>query len=172
MPQNPSAAADIQLFQAFTSGIPLAACRITPKPSKGVKAIKGAPAASICTSSPLSASPASWLPIHYAKSTMYRRDYTCVLPLVSVPGCGPVKREFAWRFGTDSSEPDVELWLREKIMYAPSESLDREQLFGNYYQRGNRVYPKGVLEVRRGGGIEFEMGVVLGMLAVLEMKGG
>jgi hypothetical protein len=62
--------------------------------------------------------------------------------------------------------------LREKIMYAPSESLDREQLFANYYQRGNRVFPKGVLEVRRGGGIEFEMGVVLGMLAVLEMKTG
>lgn len=90
-----------------------------------------------------------------------------------VPGCKAVKREFAWRFGDVSAvEPDVELWLREEVRYSPYQSVDREQLFANYWRRGTMLIEKGVLEVRRGGGWEFEMGVVLGMLAVLELKRG
>jgi len=108
-----------------------------------------------------------------AGGTAYRQHYICSLPVVVVPGCKAIKRDFAWRFGDlDRGEPDVELWLREGLMYAPREGLDREQLFANYWRRGTRLVEKGVLEVRRGAGWEFEMGVVLGMLAVLEMKSG
>ena len=59
--------------------------------------------------------------------------------------------------------------MKEPIPYPPHESIDREQLFARYFARPTRLYEKGVLEIRRGGGLQFEFGVVVGMLAVLEL---
>lgn len=169
--QDPSAVADIQLFTAFSSSPADAACKIPPKPAK---AAKGVPVATTCTSLPLSAS-ATWLPLQKASFSTYREHYGGALPLVMVPGCRPVLRNFAWRLAGQGIEADVELWLKDPLPYLPHEGIDRGLLFARYFARSTKLYEKGVLEIRRGGGLEFELGVVVGLLAVLrlsEWRGG
>lgn len=159
--QDPSAVADVQLFTAFRADAPHAACRMAAK--KGSKEV-----AMTCTSDPLHEG-ATWRPLLRAKSTVYRTDFTGSLPLVMVPGCRPVWRNFSWRFGTPPHAA-VELWLRDEVPYSPYQSLDRAQLFANYHDaRSTGLYEKGVLEMRRGGGLQFEYGVLVSILSVLEL---
>jgi hypothetical protein len=165
--QDPSAVADIQLFTAFSTNTAEAACRITPKSGKGYKS---GPVATTCTFLPVSET-AVWRPLSKSSSMTYRENYAGSLPLVMVPGCRPVWRNFSWRFGQDATnnEAAVELWLKDQLPYPPHESIDRGQLFAQYFVRSTRLYEKGVLEIRRGGKLQFEFGVVVGMLAVLEL---
>lgn len=128
--QDPAAVADIQVFTAYSSEPANAAGKIPPKPTKGAMA-KRAPVATICTSLPLH-SAAEWFPLYKASSMIYREHYHCTLPLVMVPGCRPVLRNFAWRLGQTTlgaTEADVELWLKDPLPYAPYQSIDRGQLF-------------------------------------------
>jgi len=103
---------------------------------------------------------------------MAPHDYSSSLLLVMVPGCQPVWRNFRWRFaqGAANDEAAVQLWLKDPLPYSTSQGmLERGQLFAQYFAKPTRLHEKGVLEIRRGGGLQFEFGVVVGMLAVLEL---
>lgn len=179
--QDPSAIADIQIFTAFTSEAPLAACRVTPKvnitkTARFAKLAKGhgPPLATVCTASPLSPT-ATWQPLHKFSSLSSICDYSGRIPLVMVPGCSPVVRNFAWRIGQTYNQALLELWLKgEGEEDEPVESANRSQLFARYYGHGQRqgqVKPyikKRILEIRRGGGLEFEFAIVLQVIAILQ----
>ncbi|KAF4627501.1 hypothetical protein G7Y89_g10649 [Cudoniella acicularis] len=160
---DPEVANDIQLFKAFSSDL-VAACRISPK-----KGVKGPPPTAFFSLAPL-AEGTKWHPLTKFSSMTTIGSYCCALPLVMVPGCPPVLRNFIWRLGKEMGEAEVELWLSDKTQYAP-EGWDRGQLFARYYgSKGTRFIGKCILEIRRGGGLEFELGVVVGVLAVLQLS--
>lgn len=169
---DPSAIADIQIFAAFTSGPPLAACRFPVKR-------KGDPVVNICSALPLSPS-ALWRPFYKSgsmTSIAYRENYYGSLPLVMIPGCSAAPRNFAWRINPGPhNEAHLELWLKDPLPYKTTEGIDRKQLFARYYgagpapQTGQRSFiEKRVLEVRRGCGIEFEFSALLGVFAIIEL---
>jgi hypothetical protein len=47
----------------------------------------------------------------------------------------------------------------------------RENVYATWYYEKVWVFEKGVLEIRRGGGLQFELGVVISALAVIKMRG-
>jgi hypothetical protein len=81
----------------------------------------------------------------------------------------PSLSNFLWKILGKGQEPDVELWLNDSSSYPP-DSMYRSETFARYFDRNTLLHEKGVLEIRRGGGIAFEFGVVLGVLAVLELE--
>jgi hypothetical protein len=158
--RNASATTEIQIFQAFSSEPAVATCRIPPKRTKGA-------IVTMCIAQLLPTS-APWLEmIISAYST---RECYGLLPIVKIPGCKPVLMNFAWRFHQGFDKADLELWLESPLPYAPVEGHDYRQLFASYYKRGTKHIEKNVLEIRRGGGLQFEYVTLLGIFAVLEMK--
>lgn len=96
------------------------------------------------------------------------------MPIVIVPGCKPVMCNVSWRLAPRLSpnpmEADVELWLKEPLPFT-ADIFDSVLLLARYYDRNTRIYEKGTLEIRRGCGIDFEYGAVLGIFAALELAG-
>jgi hypothetical protein len=200
MSEDPSANIEIQIFEAFTSGPALATCRTSPKDPestklkfsnmKNIKNIKNItriakspPVASVCTASPESPD-AKWQAL-YKSSALTWSYFSGRIPLVMVPGCGPVLRNFVWRIGQASNQAQLELWLKEELDDETAtegssnpEGSNRAHLFARYYGHGQKqghakpFIKKHILEVRRGGGIEFEFAVILEVLAILHLIKG
>jgi hypothetical protein len=145
-------APDIQLF-ATSNPLPVAAARITRNPSKSD------PLATICTTPPHLAATV-WRPLLPAARP---DNYMASIPIVTVPGLRGSVRAFAWR----TTGRGLELWWRSPTHGA--ETAAEQPVFARCTFRGSTDYPENVIEVRRGGGLEFELGVVLGMAVVLQL---
>lgn len=150
---HPSADPAIQVFDLF-SPLPVATARLNPAVTT----------TTTCTNNPAGDNP-KWRPITL-------QAYS-ILPLVVIPGMGTVERSVRWQHTTKYST-HLELWLREPLFGisaggAPGTMPWRDMLLARYGVEGVGFSADRVLEVRRGGGIEFELGVVVQAFAILEM---
>jgi hypothetical protein len=170
MARNTSAFDTILLFDALDSKNPITTCCMVTKSANGARLTAGAPVATMCTRPEaeyqLSAVTTStpWIPI-YRMGFFAVNDYTFQLPVVMVPGCRPFMRSFGWM---------CRPWgcLELKMTDDRIEHIGtRENIYATWYYEKGWVFEKGVLEIRRGGGLQFELGVVISALAVIEMRG-
>lgn len=157
---------DIAVFPAFSdSKLLVASIRFIKNPKKN-EAI-----ATICMASPHLPSTRS-LSLFKASSLAYGQDYRSSIPIIAVPGMSPTLKTFVWR--TTISAPYFELWLDGPL---PNQSQNQHQLrdaawdnkylFATCNPPGPGQRHDNIIMVRRGGGLEFELAVILEMIAIL-----
>lgn len=160
-----SIAGDVQIFPANSpEAPPIAGARLL-----SLSKNKKDPVAMICTSGP-SHPQAAWRPISRPAGSSTLETYLSSIPIVTVPGIAPTHHQFTWR--TTYPEPFYELWWQEGPLpfasqngYFP-ESRDRAYVFATISRRAHAA-GNNLIEIRRGGGFEFEMSVILGMFVCL-----
>jgi hypothetical protein len=108
---------------------------------------------------------AQWREFMKAHQMNPRDDYIVDdVPVVQVPGLKAQRKPFAWR--TRECHPDIELWWRGPLRYQPRDYIDREKLFATFTFKSVERQ-ENVLELRSGGGIEFEYGAILELISIL-----
>ncbi|OBT85758.1 hypothetical protein VE02_05812 [Pseudogymnoascus sp. 03VT05] len=142
---DPSPTTDpaIQLFD-FDDPFPLAAARMPPFVTT---------AASICTREPAGAG-AIWHPLH--------ETHAALLPLEIVPGLPVVNRAVSWSCARSTS--DLKCTLMGSLFGWSGDGL----VLARYGMVGPGFRADMVFDILRGGGIEFELGVVVQAFARLE----
>ncbi|KIN08955.1 hypothetical protein OIDMADRAFT_48798 [Oidiodendron maius Zn] len=154
---------DIQIFPAFDTTLPaVAAARLSSNPKS-----KSEPPAMICTSEPYLPD-ARWMPLTRAPTFVVGEDYRISIPIVTVPGAAPVQRQFTWR--TSLCEPFFELWWDGPLPHVSPRGFIKDDRDSRYvFATVVRAAETGgnLIEIRRGGGLEFELAVVLGMFVIL-----
>lgn len=147
---KPSDVDDILIFPASgDANIPVAAAKLAINPKKSE------PVAHICTASPHLPN-ASWRPLTKT-SLLSPHDYKCDIPLVTVPGQNPVLHPFNWR--TSLSENQYyELWWFGQFDFMCH--------FAMCTPKPEGAYPDPLIQIRRGGGLQFELSVILGMFTI------
>ncbi|KFY43652.1 hypothetical protein V494_01857 [Pseudogymnoascus sp. VKM F-4513 (FW-928)] len=148
---HPAADPAVQVFDLFDP-LPLAAARLHPAVTT----------ATTCTNGPAGDNP-KWRPINQQNHTM--------LPLVAIPGIPPIERSVRWQ-NTNKQSKHLELYLREPLFgkwYNESDS-PRDQLLARFGIHGMAFSSDRVIEIRRGGGLEFELGVLVQAFAVSEAE--
>jgi hypothetical protein len=161
---NPSDVGDVLVFPAFSSAsLPVAAIRLAKNPKKGE------PLATICTLMPHAVN-ARWRPLVKASSLAYGEDYRSSMPIVIIPGLKPSVRSFTWR--TTMSAPYMEVWWEGPLPYmSPRQSnpveRDFRYIFASCMLKGLGGSNENIIQIRRGGGLEFELAVILEMFAIL-----
>jgi hypothetical protein len=157
---------DIQIFSASDTALPaIAAARLSLEPKSRSK-----PVAMICTSKPYLPD-SHWRPVTRASMLSYDEDYHSAPPIVTVPGTAPTYQQFAWR--TNQCDPLFELWWDGPIVHtAPcnyiKDQRDPRHVFATMVRKSEKT--DNLIEIRRGGGLEFELSVVLEMFAILHHK--
>lgn len=163
LPTDPSALGDILIFPAFSSSSdPIAAARLTKNPKRSD------PIAQLCTASP-HLSNAKWRPILKAPPLSYGADYKCSIPIITVPGSKPIMKEFTWQ--TKLPAPYYQLWWDGAFPSEPEyqhsqRAFDARSIFATFTPKSVSRSPENLIRLRRGGGLEFELSVVLGMIAI------
>jgi hypothetical protein len=156
---------DIQVFPAFDPALPaVAAARLSRNPKS-----KSEPVAMICTSDPYLPD-ARWRSLTRASTLALSEDYRSSIPIVTVPGTAPTHHQFAWR--TSLCEPFFELWWEGPLPHVSSRGFtkddrDSRYLFATVVRRVAET-EENLIEIRRGGGLEFELNVVLEMFVILQ----
>ena len=156
---------DILIFPAFSSTtVPVAALRRVKDPKRTD------PLAWICTRMPQAAN-ARWLPVTKAASLVYGEVYRSQVPIVTTPGLPKAVRSFVWRAPLlTPSAPYMEIWWEGPLPYMSqrqSSHDDFRYIFATCMLKGVGGSKENVIQIRRGGGLEFELTVILGMFAVL-----
>ncbi|OBT39483.1 hypothetical protein VE00_10121 [Pseudogymnoascus sp. WSF 3629] len=150
---DPHIAADpaIQVFDLFNP-LPLATARLHPAVATSQS----------CTRDPAGDNP-KWRPLsllHFSS-----------IPLIVIPGMAPIERSVRWQHTTKYST-NLELWMRDPLFGisagAAQTTVPRELLLARYGIEGVGFIADRVLEIRRGGGMEFELVVLVQAFAILE----
>jgi hypothetical protein len=158
---------DIQIFSAHDTSLPaVAAARLSNKSQS-----KKEPTATICTSSP-HLSNALWRPVTQAKGMLASDDYHTAIPIVTVPGRAPVPSHFSWRVNTNVlAAPYYQLWWNGPLPMISAKRLSNEppgpeHLFAAMLRKTSEG-GENVLEIRRGGGLDFELSVLLELFVIM-----
>lgn len=158
---------DVQIFWASEpSQPPVAAARLSPPNTKRTEAV-----AMICCSEP-HLPDAHWTAL--IRSTLFSmgEDYRMSIPVVTAPGLAPTPCQFGWRTGM--CDPLIELWWDSPLPYSVERLYSKNDRDSRYLfatgVRGTPEKPENLIEMRRGAGMEFEMTVVLGFLAILHQQ--
>lgn len=159
---------DIQIFPASDAALPaVAAARLTTTPYD-----KNVPLATLCTSEP-HLPEAHWRPMSRASTFAIGEDYRSSMPIITVPGIAPVMRQFAWRTGL--CKPVFELWWDGPLPLASSSGYVKGDRDFRYVfatvdtgTAGTGYFGHNLIEIRRGGGLEFELSVVLETFVILQ----
>jgi hypothetical protein len=158
---DPTKIGSIQIFSASNPDYPVAAARIPSNPKKNE------PVATLCTSSPHLPN-SQWEALTRSGGTFSVDDYAVLMPLVTIPGRTPTKYQFAWR--TTLPKPLYQLlWNQGPLPLTPSSANPDDQRGSD---RTFAMVSKGesVIEMRRGGGLAFELSVVLGFFVILGLR--
>jgi hypothetical protein len=163
---DPASIGDVLVFEASrpSPSLAVAAVRFTKNPQKTD------PIASICTSSPHLPN-SNWRTLHKTSTFSSVDDYRSSIPVVTIPGLLPTMRSFAWR--TTSTSPYFELWWDGPLPYQKTtrsaHPLERDfrHLFATCVPRATGLNHDNLIEIRRGGGLDFELTVVLEVFAIL-----
>ncbi|OBT73091.1 hypothetical protein VF21_07605 [Pseudogymnoascus sp. 05NY08] len=149
-----SIAADpaIQVFDLFNP-LPLATARLHPAVATSQS----------CTRDPAGDNP-KWRPLSL--------QHFSSIPLVVIPGMAPIERSVRWQHTTKYST-NLELWMRDPLFGISAgggtqTTMPREMLLARYGIEGVGFIADRVLEIRRGGGMEFELVVLVQAFAILE----
>ncbi|TVY47284.1 hypothetical protein LCER1_G008520 [Lachnellula cervina] len=145
---------NIQIFPASNSTLPaIAAARLSANPKS-----KNEPSATICTSSPTQPD-ALWRPL--TRTGMFSIEgYQSTIPIITVPGRAATPHQFSWRTGS-LSEPLYQLWWDGPLPLVPTFGFMRDQ-------RGSEG--DNLVEIRRGGGMDFELSVILELFVILHLR--
>jgi len=154
---------DILIFSASDTALPaVAAVRLSRDPQS-----KTEPVAMICTSEP-SLSGASWRSL--ARSSLFGagEHYNSLIPIITVPGMAPALHKLGWRV----REPFFELWWDGPLplMWPRGFRNDDRELsyvFARVVTKESNI-GENLIEMRRGGGLEFELTVVLQIFVILQ----
>lgn len=158
---------NIQVFPAFDTTLPaVAAARLSANPKS-----KSEPSAMICTSSP-HLPDALWRPL--TRTGMLSVEaYQTSIPIVTVPGRAPASHQFSWRTGS-LSEPFYQLWWDGPLPLVPASRFMHDQRGSEYVfatmARKTAEGGENLIEIRRGGGLDFELSVVLELFVILHFK--
>lgn len=164
---DPTKIGNIQIFPASdATGPAIAAARISAN-SKD----KSQPSATICTSLP-HLPDASWRPL--TRTGMLSVDaYQTSIPVNTVPGRAPVPHQFSWRTGSISA-PFYQLWWDRPLPLVPASMFMQDQRGSEYVfatmARKTAEGGENLIELRRGGGLDFEMSVLLELFVILHFK--
>lgn len=160
--KDPSAVGDITIFPSSgTSSAPVAAARYGKNPKKGD------PVATICSSSPHLQEPL-WLPLTKDRAITSMADYKSSIPIVAVPGMPPTHQAFGWH--VLYARPNLELFWEGPLPLQSSRAHARAERDYNYPIATCLVGEAGgdiIVEMTRGGGLQFELAVLLQMLVLL-----
>jgi hypothetical protein len=159
---------DIQIFPASNTSLPpVAAARLSANAKS-----KTEPAATICTSSP-HLPDAAWRPVQTSTGMLSVESYKTAIPIITVPGRSPTPHEFSWRTGS-LAEPFYQLWWEGPLPLFPEARFFRDQRGSEYIfatvSRKTAAGGENLIEIRRGGGLDFELSVVLELFVVLHFK--
>jgi hypothetical protein len=158
---------NIQVFPAFDTALPaVAAARLSANPKS-----KSEPSAMICTSSP-HLPDALWRPL-IRTGMLSVESYQTSIPIVTVPGRAPAPHQFSWRTGS-LSEPFYQLWWDGPLPLVPGSMFMHDQRGSEYVfatmARKTAQSGENLIEIRRGGGLNFELSVVLELFVILHFK--
>jgi hypothetical protein len=99
--------------------------------------------------------------------------YQTSIPIVTVPGGAPAPHQFSWRTGS-LSEPFYQLWWDGPLPLVPASRFIHDQRGSEYvFATMTRKTAEGgenLIEIRRGGGLDFELSVVLELFVILHFK--
>ena len=146
---------------------PVASARIFDKPKT-----KKDPIATFCTSKPHKPN-ANWRPLFQKSTFLGFLDYYCELPIVTVPGTSTVEKPFGW---TISERFCQFWWSRAGLPFETGElpltpQGDRACLFAIAAPKESEEERASIIEIRRGGGLEFELAVVLQVFVIHHHRG-
>jgi len=164
---DPTTIGSIQIFTASNTTLPaVAAARLSANTKSKIE-----PAATICTSSP-HLPDALWRPL--TRTGMFSvDDYQTSIPIVTVPGRAATPHQFSWRTGS-LSEPFYHLLWDGPLPLVPTSRFMHDQRGSEYvFAAIERKTAKGgenLIEIRRGGGLDFELSVVLELFVILHLK--
>jgi hypothetical protein len=159
---------DIQIFPAHDTSLPaVAAARLSTNPKSKTEAL-----ATICTSSP-HLPDAVWRPVTRERGMLSADDYRTTIPIVTVPGRAPVSSSFSWR-KNGFSEPYFQLWWDGPLPMMSAKRLTNEpvgseHLFATIARKTARG-GENLVELRRGGGLDFELSVLLELFMIMHDK--
>ncbi|CAH0038158.1 unnamed protein product [Clonostachys solani] len=155
---------NIQIFSASDSTLPIAAARLSADPTN-----KREPLATICTCSPTQPN-ALWVPMTAPRMLSF--DYKVNLPIVTVPGRPAAPHLFKWYSAPDEPKFDLRwagaLPIVLDIRYHEN-NYDSQFMFATVVRK-TAGGEDTIVEIRRWGGIEFELGVILGLFVVAHAK--
>ncbi|KXJ88467.1 hypothetical protein Micbo1qcDRAFT_178089 [Microdochium bolleyi] len=165
---SPSKVGDIQIFPATggSSHAAIAAARLSAKPKN-----KSEPLATLCTSSPTDPA-ARWLPLAHT-GTFSTDHFRSTIPIITVPGRAAKSQQFSWRIGS-LTEPFYQLWwdgplpLVSPVMFT-ADNRGSEYCFAAIAKKSAGAEDN-LVQIRRGGGLEFELSVILALFAILHFK--
>lgn len=158
---------NIQIFPASDSTLPaIAAARLSANHKD-----KSQPSATICTSSPTQPD-ALWRPV--TRTGMFSvEDYQTEIPIITVPGRAAKPHRFSWRAGP-LSEPFYRLWWDGPLPLVPTAMFMPDQRGSEYVfatmARKAAGGEDNLVEIRRGGGMDFELSVILELFVILHFK--
>lgn len=166
--EAPTTTGDIQIFSVDDSTLPIASARLNreAKPK-----IRGEPLAIVCSYKPYLPQ-AQGRPFTRGGVLASGEDYRCTIPIIKVPGVLATEQKFIWR--TSLCEPFYELWCDGPLHNTwagnyTKDNMDLRYLFATVIRRNNQS-GQNIIEIRRGGGLEFELSVVLQMFVILHHK--
>lgn len=159
---------NIQIFPASDTTLPaVAAARLSANPKS-----KTEPAATICTSAPHLPS-AVWRPVRSSTGFLSVESFNTLIPIVTVPGRSPKPHEFSWRTGA-LAEPFYQLWWEGPLPLFPEARFFHDQRGSEYIfatvTRKTAAGGENLIELRRGGGLDFELSIVLELFVILHFK--
>jgi hypothetical protein len=155
---------DIQIFSALDPTLPpVAAARLSANPKS-----RSEPVATICTSTP-HLPESQWWPMGRT-SAFSVESYQSSIPIIIVPGMASTPHQFSWR--TNSlSEPFFELWWDGPLSFTPATRFMHDQRGAEYVfatvARKAVKSAENLIEIRRGGGVDFELSVILQLFVIL-----
>lgn len=156
---------DIQVFPAFDATLPVAAVRLLPKPKMEQ------PAAMICTFEPHRPD-AVWRPMSRAH-WLSAEDYASSIPVITVPGTAPTAHQFEWWTGL-TTEPFFRLYWTGPLPFVPKSGFVSDQRGSEYIfasvARKTKEAGENLIEIRRGGGLDFELSVLVEVFAILHHR--
>jgi len=90
-----------------------------------------------------------------------------------MPGRAPAPQQFSWRTGL-LAEPFYQLWWDNPLPLVPTTRYMDDQRGSEYVfatiARKTAEGGENVIEIRRGGGLDFELSVVLELFVILHFK--
>ncbi|KFX92153.1 hypothetical protein O988_07397 [Pseudogymnoascus sp. VKM F-3808] len=142
----------VQIFDLFNP-LPLAAARLYPAVANTV----------VCTREP-AGDDIKWRPVS-------NQGYSH-LPMVVIPGMAAVARQVRWHHKSKHSTI-MECWLNDPLfnisMGGSTQNMPwRDLLVARYGIEGVGFSADKVMEIRRGGGLEFELGIMVQAFAIVE----
>lgn len=158
---------NIQIFSLSDTTTPIAAARLSTNPKS-----KSEPIATICTSSP-AVPDALWRPMARKTGTFSIHEHQSEIPIVTVPGLPATPHRFLW-MSRHLSEPYYRLEWDGPLPMTPS-SMSGDSKRGNEYVFATVVKKStegeaNLVEIRRGGGLEFELSVILQLFVILHFS--